>query len=136
MISPNEELEQLLQRQEQQEQLLAEFKRRSLQLNAMEQEVPGETVAYDLHQRDEELFLSVDVPGVLEESLQFEIRGREFVIQGEHPLSEPDNAVCLQQNRPRGSFEYRFLLPHPATHFESYQDRGVLYLRLQLQSPE
>ncbi|MEK9974632.1 MAG: Hsp20/alpha crystallin family protein, partial [Deltaproteobacteria bacterium] len=96
----------------------------------------SENATYDLHQRDNEMILSLDVPGVMEESLHVELKDAELLIRGEHPTSEPENANCLQQNRPRGPFEYRFLLPGSASQIESYQDLGVLYLRIQLKSSE
>ncbi|MDG2197412.1 MAG: Hsp20/alpha crystallin family protein [SAR324 cluster bacterium] len=130
------ELEQLLKRQEEQEEMLSKLQSRSFKIDGTDQTELSENAIYDLHQRDDELFLSLDVPGVMEESLHVELNDTELLIRGEHPTSEPENANCLQQNRPRGPFEYRFLLPGAASQIESYQDLGVLYLRIQLKSSE
>ena len=130
------ELEQLLKRQEEQEEMLSELRSRSFKIDGTDRTELSENAIYDLHQRDDELFLSLDVPGVMEESLHVELNDTELLIRGEHPTSEPENANCLQQNRPRGPFEYRFLLPGSASQIESYQDLGVLYLRIQLKSSE
>jgi HSP20 family molecular chaperone IbpA len=129
-------LEQLLKRQEEQEKLLSELRSRSFKMNEEDQTELSENAFYDLHQRGDELFLSLDVPGVMEESIRFELKDAELLIRGEHPTSEPENAICLQQNRPRGPFEYRFLLPSPASQIESHQDLGILYLRIQLKKQE
>ncbi|MEC8260517.1 MAG: Hsp20/alpha crystallin family protein, partial [SAR324 cluster bacterium] len=89
------ELEQLLKRQEEQEEMLSELRSRSFKIDGTDRTELSENAIYDLHQRDDELFLSLDVPGVMEESLHVELKDTELLIRGEHPTSEPENANCL-----------------------------------------
>ena len=60
------ELEQLLKRQEEQEEMLSELRSRSFKIDGTDRTELSENAIYDLHQRDDELFLSLDVPGVME----------------------------------------------------------------------
>jgi HSP20 family molecular chaperone IbpA len=132
----SEELEALLERQQRQHERLEELKQRTPLSTSGDDAFRYQDASYDLHQRDDEVFLSIDVPGVLEESVAFDFQDAAFFVTGEFPASEPDHAVCVQQNRLRGPFRYQFLLPRPAQRFESYQENGVLYLRIQLQPEE
>ncbi len=79
------ELEQLLKRQEEQEEMLSELRSRSFKIDETDRTELSENAIYDLHQRDDELFLSLDVPGVMEESLHVELKDTELLIRGEHP---------------------------------------------------
>ncbi|MBN2644938.1 MAG: Hsp20/alpha crystallin family protein [Desulfuromonadaceae bacterium] len=87
--------------------------------------------AADVLVEGEHLVVLMDLPGVHEEQITLSLRERILVVSGEWP--EPCRDPLYQrQERPRGRFRRRFLLPQgfDENQLQVHCVQGVLHIRL------
>lgn len=97
------------------------------------QSVSGGFAHADIVEDDQAYSVEIDVPQVRKEDLQVRIEQRVLTVQGKRePASLPEGAKALVNERPRGVFERRFLLPEgvQADRIEARLEAGVLSLRI------
>ncbi len=127
------DLDTLKERALEQETRISELKQRSA---TMDKKPPLLTDAvYDMYYEGEYLYLSVDLPGVIEHDLLIHLGAGEIHIQGEFPVALGlEKAEFTTRKRSHGPFDYTFLLP-PEKRVKSYEWQlvnGVLQLKIQL----
>lgn len=90
---------------------------------------PSALPAADVYQTDDELIVTIEVPGFAPEELAVEVAERELRVRGEHAeASERDGELRRRLER---SFERRFRLPETADagHLTARLECGVLVVR-------
>ena len=127
------ELENLLERQKKQVTQLERLQNR-VSPQSVQQTSEDEPV-YDLYQKDNEIYLSIDLPGLFENQIQFQLKSNRFIISGTYPeLVNVEGSICLQRNRKTGTFEYSFFLSSKLQSYEVQQENGILFIKLILAS--
>ncbi len=89
----------------------------------------------DIFEREEELVLSMDLPGLDREDIELRVDGASLTIEGEREPRE--EGTCVRRERPAGRFRRSFRLAAPVDTSQvkaSYRD-GVLEIRLPKVSP-
>lgn len=87
--------------------------------------------ASDLSVSENDLVLTLDLPGLTPDDLSIDVQGTELTVRGERTRSEAEDGTSyLYAQRPFGAFEHRIEIPEgvdPANITASMQD-GVLSL--------
>jgi HSP20 family protein len=89
--------------------------------------------AADLAVGDEELVLTMDLPGLTSEDLSIELQENVLTVRGERKrLPAPEGASYLQAERPVGVFERQIQVPEGVDPdaITAGMERGVLSLRI------
>jgi HSP20 family protein len=93
------------------------------------------TPAVDIHEREDQLLLSVDLPGLTREQIGLEVDESTLTIEGERtPEGAPDH---IRLERPMGRFRRSFrlrMMIDPSGVRASYRD-GVLYVTIPKVAP-
>lgn len=67
----------------------------------------------NLYEREEDLVLRAEVPGVVIEELDLSVTGDSLTLEGERRLQLPQGASYVAQERQHGRFRRVVALPHP-----------------------
>jgi len=124
------ELEKLLERKSHNDQRLLE-----LIQNRPPRQQEGNKIEprWDALQSESELFLAINLPGVLLQDVQISLNQRVLQVSGRFPESLLTNATFLRKDRPVGDFACELLLPENAgASYESALENGVLQVRIPL----
>jgi HSP20 family protein len=100
----------------------------------------GWAPSVDLVQKDEELVLRADLPGIKPEEVKIEVEGDLLTVSGEHKEeNEEEREDYVRRERRYGSFSRSMSIPPgvKAEDIEAHTEDGVLEVRVPLpKSPE
>jgi len=92
-----------------------------------------QTPAVNVWEDDNSFHIEADLPAINLEKLDVVVtEGNRLIIQGEHAITEPRDAVWHRQERALGVFSREVMLPTPvnADHVKANYEQGVLKLVL------